>query len=168
MTLYQRMIAPILYYPGQSFEPKKKYIESPVKWYPEDMQEELKKKYKDLNNYWDIVSFEERYEPYAEKPKFKRLKVPKTCKDCKSCNIAVTGSPYCHMEAISSNNSQMDISTIYVDINSRPVWCPIIKTNKELDAMPIESRANIDKIITGLSSLNGSDDLWEETNEGDL
>ena len=63
--LYQRFIAPILYYPGQSYEPKKKYIENPVVWYPEEMEHELKVKYQDLNTYWDTLGFEEKYEVYT-------------------------------------------------------------------------------------------------------
>ena len=163
MKLYQKLIRPMHSYPGPDYSPRIMPIEKEVKWYPEEERECLEKKYASYNegSFSDLI-FEEKFEPYAIEPKFKKLKVPEKCGECKSCNIAITGSPYCYMEAISPNNSQMDISSIYVDINSRPVWCPIIKTNKELDAMPIENRANIDKIITGLSSLNGSDDLWEE------
>ena len=63
--LYQRLIAPVIYYPGHLYEPKKKYIENPVVWYPEEMEHELKVKYQNLNTNWDILGFEEKYEVYT-------------------------------------------------------------------------------------------------------
>lgn len=137
-------------------------IETEVKWYPEEEREYLEKKYASYNegSFSDLV-FEEKYEPYAVEPKFKKLKVPEKCGECQSCNAAITGSPYCHMEATSSVNSQMDISSIYVNIDSRPIWCPIIKINNELDEMPIEKRAELEKLITELSPWLGGEDLWE-------
>ena len=162
MTLYRKLIRPMHCYPGQHYEPLTEPVEKEVKWYPEEEREYLEKKYASYNegSFSDLV-FEEKYEPYAIEPRFKKLKVPEKCGECKSCNAAVTGSPYCHMEAISSDNPQMNISTVYVDLDSRPVWCPIIKMNNELDEMPIEKRSNIDNLITGLSSVFGGEDLWE-------
>ena len=100
-------------------------------------------------------------EQEAIEPKFRKLKVPEKCGECRSCNTAITLSPYCRMEAASSVNSQMDISSIYVNIDSRPVWCPIIKVNDALDRMPFEKRAEIEKLITELSPWLGGEDLWE-------
>lgn len=165
MTFYIKMVAPVIYYPGQSYEPKKKYVEDPVVWYPEDEIPRLKEKYSSRledENGWYVLGFEAKYEPYAVEPRFKKLKVPEKCGKCQSCNAAITGSPYCRMEVASSVNPQMDISSVYVNIDSRPVWCPIIKINNELDEMPIEKRSNIDNLITGLTSLLGGEDLWEE------
>lgn len=97
----------------------------------------------------------------AVEPKFKKLKVPEKCGECRSCNTAITGSSYCRTETASLVNSQMDISSIYVNVDSRPVWCPIIKANNELDRMPFEKRAELEKLITGLSPWIGGEDLWE-------
>lgn len=97
--------------------------------------------------------------PYTLEPQLKKLKVPEKCGKCRSCSVAITGSPYCRMEAASSVNSQMDISTIYVNVDSRPVWCPIIKMNDELDRMPFEKRAEFEKLRTWLSSWLGGEDL---------
>ena len=162
MKLYQKLIRPMHSYPGPDYSPRIMPIEKEVKWYPEEEREHLEEKYASYNegSFSDLI-FEEKYEPYAVEPKFKKLKVPEKCGECRSCNAAITGSPYCHMESISPNNSQMDISTVYVDIDSRPNWCPIIKTNEELERMPIENRQHIDNLIVSLSSLCGSEDLWE-------
>lgn len=169
MKLYQKLICPILYYPGQSYEPKKKYLEDPVVWYPEDMHEELLEKYKHLNTTFNNVSFEYKYEPYVEKPKFKKLKVPEKCDDCQSCSSSITADyAYCRMESITQNSTKDPGMTQIVntgcitDINKRPEWCPIIKINRELDLMPIDRRAHLDMLITGLSELFGSADQWED------
>ena len=137
-------------------------IEKEVKWYPEEEREYLEKKYASYNegSYSDLI-FEEKYEPYAIEPKFKKVKVPEKCGECHSCNTTISGSPYCRMEAASPVNSQMNISSTYVDINSRPVWCPIVKVNDELDRMPLEKRAKIEKLIVGLSLWFGGEDLWD-------
>ncbi len=128
-------------YPGQHYEPLAEPVEKEEKWYPEEEREQLEKKYASYNEgSFSDLTFEEKYEPYAEEPKFKKLKVPEKCGECKSCNAAITGSPYCRMEAASSVNSQMDISSIYVNIDSRPVWCPIIKVNDELDRMSFKKK----------------------------
>lgn len=162
MTLYRKLIRPMHSYPGPDYSPRVMPIEPEVKWYPEEERECLEKKYASYNegSYSDLI-FEEKYEPYAVEPQFKKMKVPEKCKECKSCQAAITGSPYCNMAAISSDNPQMNISTIYVDPDSRPIWCPIIKMNNELDEMPIEKRSNIDKLMTGLTSLFGGEDLWD-------
>lgn len=160
MTLYQKMICP-MYRLGPDYGPHIMPVEKEVKWYPEEEREYLKKKYAsyDEEPFSELI-FEERYEPYAAEPKFKKLKVPEKCGECKSCSVAHTGLLYCHMEVVSSFNSQMDISSIHVNIDSRPDWCPIIKINDELDKMPFEERAKFEKLIIGLSSCFGGEDLW--------
>ena len=72
------------------------------------------------------------------------------------------------MEAASPVNSQMDISTVYVNTDSRPVWCPIIKVNNGLDRMPFEERSEFNKLITKLFSWPGGEDLWESMSEAEL
>lgn len=158
MTLYRKLIRPIHCYPGRNYEPLTEPVEKEEKWYPEEERKRLEKEYGYLNDahFSDLV-FEEKYEPYAVEPQFKKLKVPEKCKECKSCQVAINGSLYCTMGVVSSDNPQMNISTICVDPDLRPIWCPIIKMNNELDEMPIEKRSNIDKLITGLTSLFGEE-----------
>lgn len=149
-------------FPRQNGSPRTVPIEAEVKWYPEEERERLENKYASCNGgVFSNLVFEEKFEPYAVDPQFKKLKVPEKCGKCRSCNAAITGSPYCRMEAASLVNSQMDISTIYVDVNSRPTWCPMIKMSNELDRMPFEQRAKFEKFRTVLSSLFGEEDLWE-------
>ena len=149
-------------YPGPDYSPRTIPIEKEVKWYPEEEREYLEKKYASYNKgSFSNLIFEEKFEPYAIEPKFKKLRVPEKCGECKSCNAAITGSPYCRMEAASPVYSQMDISTIYVDVGSRPIWCPINKVNDELDRMPFEKRAELEKLITVLSPWFGGEDLWD-------
>ena len=162
MTLYRKYIRPMHSYPGPDYSPRVIPIETEVKWYPEEERKQLENKYASYNegSFNDLI-FEEKYEPYAVEPQFKKLKVPVNCKECKSCQAAITGSSYCNMAAVSSDNLQTSISTIFVDPDSRPVWCPIIKMNNELDEMPIEKRSIFDNLITGLTSLFGGGELWE-------
>ena len=161
MKLYARMIAPVIYYPDKNYVAQKKYIEDPVHWYPEEMEQELRDKY-EREKEWANFDFDVMYVEYAKEPKFKKLKVPEKCADCKSCSSEITGIPYCGLECFSSKNQQTDISTIYVNANTRPSWCPIIKLNESLDRMPIEQRSNFDAIITGFSSLWGTGDWLDE------
>ena len=162
MKLYRKLIRPMHSYPGPDYSPRTLPIEAEVKCYPEEEREYLEKKYASYNegSLNDLI-FEEKFEPYAVEPQFKKLKVPEKCGKCRSCNAAITGSPYCRMESASSVNSQMDISSIYVNIDSRPVWCPIIKMNDELDRMSFEKRSYIDNLITGITLLFGGEELWE-------
>lgn len=163
MMLYRKLICPMRSYLDPDYRTRIKPIEKEVKWYPEEERECLEKKYASYNegSFNDLI-FEEKFEPYAIEPKLKKLKVPEKCGECKSCNVAITGSTYCRMGAASSVNSQMDISSIYVNIDSRPVWCPIIKMNDELDRIPIEKRMEFEKLLTGLSSWLGGEDLWAD------
>lgn len=162
MKLYRKLIRPMHCYPDQSYEPKTEPVEKEEKWYPEEERECLEQTYGYLNegHFSDLV-FEEKYEPYAIEPKFKKLKIPEKCGECRSCSAVITRSPYCRMEAASPFNSKTDISSIYVNIDSRPIWCPIIKMNDELDRMPFEKRSKIEKLITELSPWLGGEDLWE-------
>ena len=62
MKLYQRLITPILYYPGQSYEPLKKYLED--KWYPEEQEQEVLEKYRYLEGSFYTLSVESKYVEY--------------------------------------------------------------------------------------------------------
>ena len=95
-----------------------------------------------------------------EKEHFK-FKIPKKCKDCKSM-FSDGPNFYCHMEVVSPENSESDISTVYVDPESRPEWCSIVKMNKMFETMPPERREEFDKIATGLSALFGSVQVSKE------
>ncbi len=86
MKLYQKLIRPMHCYPGQHYEPLTEPVEKEEKWYPEEERERLEKKYASYNkgSFSDLI-FEEKFEPYAIEPKFKKLDMVEVvrCKDCK-------------------------------------------------------------------------------------
>ena len=77
-------------YPGPDYSPRVMPIEAEVNWYPEEEREQLENKYASYNegSLSDLI-FEEKFEPYAVEPRFKKLKVPEKCKECKSCQAAL-------------------------------------------------------------------------------
>ena len=87
-----------------------------------------------------------------------KLDSPVKCDDCKSM-YTIGLCYFCHMAAISPDNSQQDISTIYVDPNSKPDWCPIDKVNTTLEEMSPEKREKADMIMKGMSAFFGSDGM---------
>lgn len=115
---------------------------------------------KDVKN-----SANKRYKfcPLREVPEKKnyRLKVPEKCGKCSSM-LSYGQKYYCHMDAISPKNPQQDISTIFVDPESKPIWCPISKINTTLSEMTPEKRSDFDKIMYGLSALFGNDNMMED------
>lgn len=164
MKLYRRLIKPVLYYPGQSYEPKKKNLEDPAVWYPEEEQDALAERFKEFANEWNILGFDEEYVEYIE-DRCPQLKVPECCKECKSCAAMPPDIAYCHMASIQPNTMQQDIVSSYIkDPDKRPEWCPIVKMNGELKTMDAEKRNEFVKIITGLCALFGSSSSleWEE------
>ena len=110
-----------------------------------------------------------QYCPMKEIPEehFK-LEVPEKCGDCKS--MAPYGQKYyCHMDALSSDSPHQDISTIFIEPESRPNWCPMIRLNKTVESMSPDRRTEFDKFATGLSALFGSPQVAKEvlnTNDG--
>lgn len=163
MKLYRKLIKPVLYYPGQSYEPKKKDLEDPAVWYPEEEHDALLERFKELSVGLDIVGFDEQYAEYVCEPsaptEFMTLQSPKCCKDCKSSSLTMTGNWYCHMAAIQPENAD-DVSPARIeDMNKKPDWCPIDKTNAALEEMPPEKREKADMIMKGLSAFFGSDGM---------
>ena len=83
------------------------------------------------------------------------LNSPDACGKCGS--IARFGDhTYCHMESVSPMNTQRDVSTIFVDPDSKPNWCPIDRINANLEKMLPGDREKVDAIIKGMSFLFGS------------
>lgn len=60
--MYKRLIKPVLMYPNPYYEPSYKDIESPEVWYPEEKEQELRDKYKDMETGWEHIVFKEKYE----------------------------------------------------------------------------------------------------------
>lgn len=81
--------------------------------------------------------------------------VPEKCKDC--CNISPLyyDSYICSLSCIHSSNPEADISTVKVNPESRPEWCPMVKVNTEYDAMDPKKKEYVNMIYKGLSGLFG-------------
>lgn len=115
-----------------------------------------------------IRRWNEMCEPYDKDEGIKNhfsYNVPDKCKDCKSVGKypdPLGGKFYCHMKTVNPNNVQQDISTCYVDPETRPEWCPMEKMNKDLDAMDSEKRGQFDKVAEGLSVLFGAASAWKK------
>ena len=104
-----------------------------------------------------------KYCPLIEIPEKEHFKLtpPEKCGDCEGM-LPYGEKHYCHMDAISSKCSGQDISTIFVDPESRPDWCPIMQMNGKIEEMPPDKREDFDKLMIGLSSLFGGANKLEE------
>ena len=92
-----------------------------------------------------------------------QLKEPSCCKECKSIGLIGGANWYCHMSAILPDNPQMDISTIYVNPEEKPSWCPISNTNDKLSKLNPKEKENVNMLIKGLSVLFGSENMLDAT-----
>lgn len=97
----------------------------------------------------------------VEQNKPVHLEEPEYCKECKSISQINEENWYCHMSAVLPENSQLDISTVMVDPEGKPEWCPITKINKQLDDLPPSKREKAWMIINGLSALFGNDNFLD-------
>ena len=61
MRLFKRMIKPVILYPDSNYQPKHTDLEPNDIWYPEDEEEQLRDKYKHIENTFEHVVFDERY-----------------------------------------------------------------------------------------------------------
>lgn len=167
MKLYRKLIKPVLYYYDQDdCKTKKKDLENPVVWHPEEQTDAVLERFEDLNGSFETVGLDEEYIVYEpEEKKHFSYSVPDKCKDCKSIGEyqgPFGGKFYCHMNSIQPDNSQQDISTCYVDPETRPKWCPMEKMNKELEIMDPEKREQFDKVAEGLSVIFGAESIWKK------
>lgn len=97
----------------------------------------------------------------AEKPKHENLKIPKCCGECDSMKSmrGPFGDPffYCGSPTHLIKDPMQDISTARVGLFSRPEWCPLVETQKALDAMPPEKREKADMMMRGLKAMFGAE-----------
>ena len=63
MGLYRMLIKPQINYPDQYYNPVCRNLEQDEKWYPEEEKEAIKEKYKHLENTFEQVVFDVKYEP---------------------------------------------------------------------------------------------------------
>ena len=97
------------------------------------------------------------------------FKVPPCCKECSSL-IEYTCLPlgrkfYCHMKAITPTAQQQDISTIFVDPETRPEWCPMVDCLKVYSTLDPKAKEGADMFLRGLAILFNFEDSLEETDD---
>ena len=98
------------------------------------------------------------------------FKVPPCCKECSSLieYPGPLGSKfYCHMKAIDPTAQQQDISTIFVDPETRPEWCPMVDCLKGYSTLEPKAKEGADMFLRGLAILFNCEDLLEEIEEED-
>lgn len=87
--------------------------------------------------------------------KLMKLNEPKCCGDCFFKNEWFD-LPFCdyQMQTIQpKTNARLDVA---IDLASVPNWCPIRKTNKMIEELPIEKQMALDSISNGLQILFGA------------
>lgn len=93
------------------------------------------------------------------------FKVPPCCKECSSMveYPGPLGSKfYCHMKAIDPTAQQQDISTVFVDPETRPDWCPLACAIDSMRKLEPRKRAAVQMLLRSMASLFGAEDSLEE------
>ena len=96
------------------------------------------------------------------------FKVPPCCKECSSLieYPGPLGSKfYCHMKAIEPADQCMDISTIYVDPETRPDWCPMIDVQNNFQNLNPKKKAAAEMVIRGLAIIFDAENLLDGTED---
>ena len=97
------------------------------------------------------------------------FEVPPCCKECSSL-IEYTCLPlgrkfYCHMKAIDPTAQHQDISTIFVDPETRPEWCPMVDCLKVYSTLDPKAKEGADMFLRGLAILFNFEDSLEEIDD---
>ena len=68
MKLYRMLIRPQISHPDQHYKPVCRDLEQDGKWYAEEEKETIKERYKHLENTFEQVVFDVKYEPIPAIP----------------------------------------------------------------------------------------------------
>lgn len=92
-----------------------------------------------------------------------KLKTINSCKECQSCikMCDEIGHHYCNMKASDPNNQQMDISTCFVDPESKPDDCPWDKVSQFVASLGPEDQLGL-KCLSKMFSGDGPSMFEEE------
>ena len=96
------------------------------------------------------------------------IKIPNCCKECKSLGEypwVIGNKYYCHMKAIEPVNQCMDISTIYIDPETRPDWCPMIDVQKSFQDLDPKKKEAVEMVIRGLAIMFDAENWLEKTED---
>ena len=92
-----------------------------------------------------------------------KLKVPSRCSECIGKRQLNDTQYICETACIGSEHPELDISTVYIDINADtiPDWCPIKEMNQNMHIW--SEREKI--AIRGLMTMFGAGNLFDEEDE---
>ena len=96
------------------------------------------------------------------------IKMPRCCKECNSLGEylgPLGGKFYRHIKATEPVNQCQDISTIYVDPETRPDWCPMIDVQKSFQALDPKKKEAVEMFIRGLAVMFDAENSLEETED---
>ena len=83
-----------------------------------------------------------------------KLNEPQSCGECFFKNEEL-GAPFCAYQLQTMPSETNAYLNIAIDLTSVPDWCPIRKTNKMIEELPVEKREAFKNIDNGLQTLFG-------------
>lgn len=108
----------------------------------------------------DAVKAYETLKAFITSPNdsYLKLTVPKCCKECSSARFSY------HTDKNKQwwSCGMADARYNFVNPDTIPDWCPIVKTNETLDQMPAEKRKQFDSIARGLRAIFGDDKSFDQ------
>ena len=90
-----------------------------------------------------------------------KLKLPETCGECQSKIQMSPDGFYCTMPC---GSPEQDISTVRVNLDSRPGWCPVAKMNETVSKLSYKEQL----AVKAMSILFGGLDVFEDETPSDL
>ena len=85
-----------------------------------------------------------------------KLNEPQSCGDCFFKNEEF-GSPFCTYQLQIMQSETNAYLNVAIDLTSIPDWCPIRKTNKMIEELPIEKQRALDSISNVFQILFGEE-----------
>jgi len=83
-----------------------------------------------------------------------KLNEPQSCGECFFKNEEF-GSPFCAYQLQTMQSEISAYLNVAIDLTSVPDWCPIRKTNRMIEELPVEKQRALDSIGNGLQILFG-------------
>lgn len=83
-----------------------------------------------------------------------KLNEPQSCGECFFKNEEL-GAPFCTYQLQTTQSETNACLNVVIDLTSVPDWCPIRKTNRMIEELPIEKQIALDSIGNGLQILFG-------------
>lgn len=84
-----------------------------------------------------------------------KLNEPQSCRDCSFKNEEF-GAAFCEYQMQTIQSETSAYLNVIIDLATVPDWCPIRKTNRMIEELPIEKQRALDSISNGLKILFGN------------